>query len=207
MYKELFLDSDRSNTSAGKITTPDYLKEFYTLMMMLQGIRRLHKCKEYFPGSILVFRTQNTDQKEGRWDFIDQHNTLFIGVRIGEIGITCLLQDGASVKQACQNLYRFKRHKLSPIQFREICANVYYMGVLFNRIPKYVTYPTKQYFVTIQAPLQGLSNKPLFDPWDNRDYAYILSQFVSIPFESCFHDGKCMTWLPQKQNKQNRKME
>lgn len=52
MYRELFLDVDRSNSENGTITTPEYVQTFNSHFMFLQGIRKRQKFKNFFPASI-----------------------------------------------------------------------------------------------------------------------------------------------------------
>ena len=42
----------------------------------------------------------------------------------------------------------------------------------------------------VALPLQGLSSKPIFDPWKNEDYARLLSWSCHLPYEQLYFPGK-----------------
>ena len=196
MYKELFLSNDRKNPNSQNINTPEYLDSFFTHFLFLQGIRSKHKFNGFFPASIYFFKTQKIDDIEKEWDFIDSHFTLFIAIRMGEIGLISVLQDGQATQQMEEHLERHKEIELHPLQFRELTAKILYKAMLMNRTPKYMNSQVEDVVETFQMPLQGLSSKPIFDDWDNDVYARILSELTGVPLEQTQPEqGKVWTWL------------
>ena len=68
-------------------------------------------------------------------------------------------------------------HVLHPIQFEEFCGRVFYSAYLFNRLPEYNILPVNDDIFIEAMPLRGMSNKPLFDYWQNKTYGQVLENF------------------------------
>lgn len=202
MYRELFLRADRANPNNGSITNPDYLGSFYSHFLFLQGIRGKHSFRDFFPASIFVFKTQKSTKIEEQWDFIDSHHTLFIAIRMGEVGIISTLQDCGATQQLENLLDHHKDIDLHPLQFREMTAKILYKRLLMNRTPKFISVQNRASVETNSFSLQGLSNKPIFDDWDNDVYSKILSEITRISLEKCQPEkGKVYTWLKDSEGK------
>lgn len=197
MYRELFLNLDRSDPEKGPIITPEYLDSFYSHFLFLQGIRGQISFSNFFPASIYLFKTQKPHEIEAQWDFIDNHQTLFISIRMAGIGIIALLQDCKSTKHMEHHLDVHKEVYLHPLQFRELSAKILYKGILMNRTPKFLNTQTGNGPVeTRMLSLQGFSSKPIFDDWNNDEYSILLSHLLGLPLEVCQPEkGQTYTWL------------
>jgi len=196
MYRELFLNVDRKNPHKGSITNPEYLKKFYNHFLFLQGIRKKHSFKDFFPASIFFFKTQKTQRIESQWDLIDNHNIPFIALRIGEIGIISILQDCEATQKIEVDLEHHKDIDLHPLQFREMAAKILYKGLTMNRTPRFLNSTIGDLTETNMLSLQGLSDRPIFEVWDNDEYSILLSEITGEPLEICQPEkGKVWTWL------------
>lgn len=196
MYRELFLNLDRANPEKGTITNPKYIKSFYSHFLFLQGIRKLHSFNDFFPASIYLFKTQKPKDIQEQWDLIDSHITPFISIRMGEIGIVAVLQDCEATYQLRDSLDKHRDISLHPLQFREMTAKILYKKILMNRTPKFFTLQSGETTQTSLMSLQGLSNKPIFDDWNNDDYSLLLSHITGVPLDICQPEkGKVWTWL------------
>ncbi|MBD3616057.1 MAG: hypothetical protein HUJ22_05740 [Gracilimonas sp.] len=200
MYRELFLDFDRSDPKKGTIVTPEYLDSFYSHFLFLQGIRGQIAFSNFFPASIYLFKTQKPKELESQWDFIDNQDALFISIRMGGIGIIALLQDCKSTKKIEHHLDVHKKIELHPLQFRELSAKILYKGILMNRTPKFINTQTgKGPVETHMLPLQGFSSKPIFDDWNDDDYSILMSHILRLPLDICQpKKGQTYTWLLKK---------
>lgn len=199
MYRELFLNVDRTDPEKGTITNPEYLKSFYSYFLFLQGIRKKHSFKDFFPASIYLFKTQKPTRIEDQWDFADNQNVLFISMRMGEIGIISALQDCETTKQLEILLDHHRDIELHPLQFQEMTAQILYKRILMNRTPKFLNFQNGEISETYLMPLQGYSDKPIFDDWDNDTYSIILAKLTGVPLEICQPEkGKVWTWLMDK---------
>lgn len=196
IYKELFLSTDVRNPAYGTITNEKYLKSFYTHFLFLQGLRGKHKFKDFFPSSIFLFKTQKPKDIKDQWDYRDNNNSLFVSLRMGDIGIVAILQDGESIQQFEPDLAKYMNIGLHPLQFTELTAQLFYKSLLFNRTPKYITTQIGDQAQTVQLSLQGLSNKPIFDDWNPSNYANILSEFTGLPISRIQPEkDKIITWV------------
>lgn len=196
LYKELFLQFERSNPQSNEtITDPDLLIEFQMLHYFLQSARVPMQFREFFPASIMVFETQQPAEPQLQWDFHDSLQCLCISCRMGSVGIVASLMDGGANSYMSQHLNYVKRLKLHPLQYRELIGMVNYKSMLFNRTPKYMIVEGDPIQV-IQAPLGGFSNKPVFNDWEQETYAHILSHFTGAPLETIYRPpNQVMTWL------------
>jgi len=203
-YKEMSLLLDRSNSKKGFIASPEFMKEFTSHWMFLQGIRGKHEFQDFFPASIFIFQIQKPKEVELQWDFRDDPRSMFISIRMGEIGIVAVLQDGGTQESEKDLLSDFFKIPLHPLQFQEVSAIILYKSLLFNRTPKYVSIEQGDSVKTLQMPLAGYSFKPLFNDWDFAQYARILSSYTDIP-RSIINpaQGKVLTYIKNKKGKIN----
>lgn len=104
---------------------------------------------------------------------------------MNDIGLIGVLQDNGATADALERyLRRLRRQPVNPIQFREAIARIFYSASLINRTPKYLMISKPPQILPM--PLQGLSTKPVFDPWVPAQYAHWLSTFCGIPYEECY---------------------
>ncbi len=199
MYRELFLNLDRADPDKGTITNPEYLKSFYSHFLFLQGIRKLHTFNDFFPASIYIFKTQKPNSIKDQWDFVDSQITPFISIRLGEIGIIGVLEDCEATYQLKDFVDHHRDIELHPLQFREMTATILYKRLLMNRTPKFMNVQKGGLTETHLMSLQGLSDKPIFDEWNNDDYSLVLSDITGVPLEICQPElGKVCTWMMDK---------
>lgn len=201
MYRELFLNFNTKNHNEGKITTPEYLKTFDSHFIFLQGIRKLHTFKDFFPSSIHIFKTLKTPYIEGQWDLVDNNKFPFIAIRMGEIGIISSLQDCGTIQQFDNQLNHHKNISLDRTQFREMVAKILYKTTLMNRTPKFHHFEDRESVETFLQPLQGANSKPIFDNWNNDIYSQYLSFYTNKPLEVCQPEkGKAYTFIADNNN-------
>ncbi len=197
LYKENFLQAERHNPeSAETITNHELMMEFQMLHYFLQSSRVSMVFRDFFPASIMIFEAQEPTDPLMQWDFGDDLHSLFIAVRMGKVAMFAVLMDGGANEYMATKLLDYVNNiKLHPHQFREILVMVKYKSLLFNRVPKYMIVEGDPIQV-IQAPLAGFSNKPLFNDWNQEQYAKLLSQYTGAPFEKIyFPPDQVWTWL------------
>jgi hypothetical protein len=201
LYKELSLLVDRKNPEQGYIISPTFLKQFEVHWLFLQGIIGKHSFRDFFPASIFIFKTQYSNNIELNWDFVDSTNTLSISIRMGDIGVVGVLQDGGTT-EGIKNLFKdFSKVPLHHLQFRELASKIIYQSLLFNRVPKYFTSSNKGFIETIQMPIGGLSSKPLYDQGNALDYAHILSKYTEMPLQDIYSEpSQVMTWIKNEKD-------
>jgi hypothetical protein len=195
IYKDLFLRVNLRDENSGTVADQETIKSLESHLYFLQMARRKVEFGNFFPASIFIFETQESHIPEANWDFFDNMLSLFIACRLGPVGIIAVLQDGGAQKKMESDLKKLAPYPLHPIQFRELGSMVFYKSTLFNRIPKYVSISTSPITV-YQLPLGGFSNKPLFDDWDYKEYAKILSYYTGVPLKYISPSADLIkTWL------------
>lgn len=192
LFKELSLLADRRDKSKGFITTPSIIERYRDLHAFLQSVRSPIKFEEFVPWSIFLFETMEFGDSRD-FDYFDGFETMTFAMRMGKIGVIACLEDSGSQKEATKEyISKFKGVKLHPIQFDEMVSRVVYSASLLNRTPKYISLlPNNEGMCTyiISHPLQGLSSKPIYNEWAQKDYARHLAFFWSkygINFDNIF---------------------
>lgn len=191
LYKEAFLKLDRASRSPEKITSPDLLESLRMCHVFLQSVRLPVKFEGFVPWSMHLFQLKPPSDPRHLFDYRDALNSLTFGVQLGDIGVIMCLQDnGTHARVFCDYFAKFENLKLHRLQFQEVMAKVFYKNGLLNRTPKYVTFigDEHQETLVLTTPLQGFSSHPLYDDWDPRIYAQILSQFWGFPMEDVFRE-------------------
>ena len=186
LYKELFLLLERSGDDGVTIATQDMLKAYETHLFFLQQARGKVEFVDFCPGSIFVFSTQKLKNKRFQWDFCDNIDTMFIGIRMGEVGVIGVLGDGGAQLHYHDDYKEIMDLPLHPFQFRELCAHFAYRATRATRIPKYITIQDTPHKV-FQMPLGGFSAKPLFEDWELPVYLKFLAFYTGYSEEDCFH--------------------
>lgn len=200
IYRELSLSKEISNPLLGNITTPEFLDDFKAHYMFLQGVRGKHSFSDFFPASIFIFKTQISTVSGLSWDFMDCLNSMAIAIRMGEIGIVAILQDGGLAETVMQEeLKDFYNIALHPIQFREVATRIFYRSTLLNRVPKYISTKNDGKITSQQIPLAGLSTKPVYDQYNLANYVAMLSHYTNIPIEILNpRDDQIISWIKNK---------
>jgi hypothetical protein len=137
------------------------------------------------PASFHFFECLDDDRSRRRFDYMDDLFAPIIGLRIGSIGVVCVLQDwGRSEGVQQLQLNAARQMKLHPTQFREVYARLSYM--------------TKVSWRNMRHPIIGGDNKAVViagDPGDFAgsfnvaDYAQTLSHIWAVPLEAVYRDG------------------
>jgi len=204
LYRDLSLYLDQTNPISDKITSPELLAGYRAHELFMQGIREKHRFVDSHPASIFLFKTQVPNSAEQQWDYLDNLHTMFIAVRMADIGIVAVLEDGGANEELSPSLECFRKIPLHSIQFRELAAQVTYKSLLFNRVPKYISIELEDHVETIVAPVQGFSDKPVFDEWDMEDYAHVLSIYTGISVEKLNPEAdKVMTFIVKNDGSPN----
>ncbi len=149
--------------------------KFTNLHLMLQTLIRPIEFEGNLPWMVHVVPVSHSTDM---FSYRDEVNTLTFSLRMNDFGIIACLQDNGANKIYHQDLLdKIKDAPLHPIQFEELCGRFFYSNYLFNRLPEYMIVPTDSVTYIDAMPLQGISNKPLFDPWQAKTYGQVLESF------------------------------
>jgi len=157
------------------IFSQSLVHKFGNLHLMLQSLTQAIVFEGNLPWSIRVFKI---DAKQDLFNYRDEINTLTYSFAMKDFGIIACLQDnGTNAIYHKDILAKINNNALHPAQFEEICARFFYSNYLFNRLPEYTVMPTEDAVFIEAMPLRGMSNKPLFDIWQNKTFAQVLENF------------------------------
>jgi hypothetical protein len=199
LYKELFLKWDWKSKETDSINSPEFMDSFFMHFLFLQKARINLTYENFFPASIYVFETQENEQNY--WDFIDNHETLFIAIRMGNIGVISLLQDCQKSKTLEIHLNSYKEVELHPIQFRELASKILYKGLL-EKHPNKFMYIENSTDGSINVIKQGSYYQDhLFNEWVDEEYAKYLAHLLGFPIEVVFSEGILYTFLKDEDGK------
>jgi hypothetical protein len=157
------------------IFSQSLVHKFGNLHLMLQSLTKAIEFEGSHPWTIKVFKIES---KQDLFNYRDEINTLTYSLAMKDFGIIACLQDnGTNAVYHKEILAKVQNNTLHPAQFEEVCARFFYSNYLFNRLPEYTIMPTNEAIYIEAMPLMGMSNKPLFDAWQNKTYAQVLENF------------------------------
>ncbi len=176
--------------------------KFTNLHLMLQTLIRPIEFEGNLPWMVHVVPVSHSTDM---FSYRDEVNTLTFSLRMNDFGIIACLQDNGANKIYHQDLLdKIKDAPLHPIQFEELCGRFFYSNYLFNRLPEYMIVPTDSVTYIDAMPLQGISNKPLFDPWQAKTYGQVLESFWKtwdiLLFDIIKDPDKPMSFLLDQEN-------
>lgn len=176
LYNELKTGIKQQQLAGEQFFLSEALRhKFSNLNIMLQSLVKPVEFESNIPWSFKIFKVNNATD---HFNYRDEINTLTFSLGIKDFGIIACLQDnGANAKYNDSILATIGTNLLHPIQFEEICARFFYSNYLFNRLPEYTVLPTDEAIYIEAMPLHGMSNKPLFDHWQNKPYCQVLENF------------------------------
>ena len=179
LFKELSLLAERKDPTKGTITDPEMLERYSVIHMFLQSTRMPFEFHGFRPWSLFVVEILDNPE-EGDFDYLDDLGGPLMALQTNGVGIIAVLDDGGAQELRFNEfLGKFDGVKLHPIQFLELVTMVQYGARLLNRVPKYMFTASggdSQKRTVISLPLQGFSSKPIFDEWDQREFAAFLSR-------------------------------
>lgn len=173
IYKNLFLDYDIKDRAKGRIFDEEFVKSYKTHWLFLQGVRGVHSFKGFFPASIYIVKTIKYSINKLQWDYMDNLNSMYISLRMGDISIFACLQDGEAVKNS--NNVEINK-PFTGLDFRNFSCRMMYHLSLLNRTPLFmISSKDSNIIETRMMPLQGFSSKPIFDKWDDNQLQLVFN--------------------------------
>jgi hypothetical protein len=187
LMREYFLRADRRDPRKGNIVPRALLDRYDLHHTFLQAARLPTVFVPGVPATVVVFPLKCPAQASQHFDLRDSLQLMTISVRLGDVGILAALQDGRALQSlALEYENRFTKTPLHPLQFLELTSHFFYSASLLNRTPKFILAETPTGVQVHHLPLAGMSSKPVFDPWDQREYANTLSAFTGQPMTDVF---------------------
>jgi len=157
------------------ILSQSLIHKFSNLHLMLQSVNQPVIFEGNNPWSIRIFKLESS---KDLFNYRDEINTLTFSLAMKNFGIIACLQDnGTNAIYHKEILSKLSGKSVHPAQLEEVFARFFYSNYLFNRLPEYTVMPTEDAIYIEAMPLRGMSNKPLFDFWQNKTYAQVLENF------------------------------
>jgi hypothetical protein len=207
LFKEHFLKTDRRRANSRRIVPRSLLDRYGLHHNFLQAARLPFRFLDDVPASILVVPVQSPSDIRFQFDFRDSYQVLAISIRLGNVGIVGALQDGGAQRKGLFNfLKRYQNvcRPLHPLQFQELTAKFFYKTGIQNRIPKFVLAESVDHVAVVQAPLGGMSLKPIWDDWNQEEYAQMLALFTGSALEQVWEPpNRVRSWLETADNEVN----
>lgn len=204
LYAEALLPSDRAVPESAPIIPEAVLLGFDRLHFLMQAARARYTFEggpSKYHSSILVFPIQEHPDPSARFMFRDDIPMGCVALRFGRVGIIYIPDGGAQEVVADDIFSKLYEMALHPIQFEELTARTFTKHASFNRNPLYITTQTPDGLSMMQMPLGGLSNKPIWDEFDDRLFAHVLASFLNAPVDVINPEpGKIATWIGDYRN-------
>ena len=149
-------------------------------------ILAIDKPEQPGPASIFIYECQTGRQPAENFDYCDEIRVPVLALRVGEVGILCVLQDGGLVESISEKrLEAAKSLRLHPTQFRELFAMVRYLALETwrNRAHVVVAGENKETATVMLTPPEGSIGGAV----DLGAYATSLSEALKTPIESIYN--------------------
>jgi hypothetical protein len=199
-YKELSLNIDRKDPTAGTIMSLEAMKKFETLHLLLQGIRFKTEYTPVKPYSIFIFKMyeyEDKDWDESNFNYFDSYNQTVYGMIMNDIGfILCIEDSGVQAEFGKEYFDKYKDKILHPVQLKEIYAMINYKQYLAVYSPRYITIESENERVVHVSQPSGY----VFEDWSQEIYARSLaniwSAYPHLRFEDIyFPPDQVMSYL------------
>lgn len=193
LYKELFLDKDRKKSEDGKLMTDEELYRFKMLHICFQSLRVPMEFKST-PWSVFVFKTYKYEQNDFEEDYFYADSKIpTVAIRMNGIGIIVAFGENGTQKMYLGNeLEKYRKIELHPIQFNEIYAHILYTRLLIESPSVYIIADLKE---KIQVSMAGVSSNLGLEKYDMRVFARFLYHVwnqLGFTQELIFYDLKRM---------------
>jgi hypothetical protein len=177
LFKELRLKEDRREKDSPSIMTPEDLSRLRLPHLFLRSIDKNVVFKDFFPASIYALQVKTSPDRAKNFDYVDAIPEQCIAVRIGEIGLIGVLNDGELLRIAQPRFLAGIDDKvLNPAQFKNAFAKCLYTKRLFNDPFTYgVSFPGTCDAEIKQVLRNSQPKAMVFSEWNPVDYAATLA--------------------------------
>ncbi|TFC45922.1 hypothetical protein [Cryobacterium shii] len=137
------------------------------------------------PASFHFFECLDDDEPGRRFDYMDDIYVPIIGLRMGRIGVVCILQDwGRSEGVQQLQLNAARGMKLHPTQFREVYARLSYMTKVSWKDKKHMIIGGDDKALVIAGDPGAFVGSFVLE-----EYAQTLSHLWGVPLEAVYREG------------------
>lgn len=199
-YGLIYADSlralDPSRQLGDRLVPIDHLKEqrFHHFLLQAASGAVTWQPSEPGPASFLIYQCQTGPEPEMNFDYGDDLFLPLLSLRVGEVGIICVLQDQGEMETISEpRLDAARTLCLHPTQFREVFAMVRYLAREYWQNQKHtiVWGPDQATATIVLAPRRS---GPSRGQVDVTKYAPLLAETLSVPIEAVFNGTGVLTF-------------
>ena len=157
---------------------------------MLRSIDKEVKMENFFPGSIVIVKTEIPDDENFRFDYLDNPIYQTLCIRMNDIGIVAVFNDAENhlglLKNNIQPL--LNKGELSPTEFRLLYSKLLHASYCFIDPFFYYLEDKKKEYVKLKLHLKSKLNKNktksnserVYKDYKQEDYKMILEQVFKM---------------------------
>ncbi len=190
LLKETFLKADLKKSDSPKIVSERQFELLSLNRLMLRSIDKEVKMENFFPGSIVIVKTEIPDDENFSFDYLDNPIYQTLCIRMNDIGIVAVFNDAENhlglLKNNIQPL--LNKEELSPTDFRLLYAKFLHASYCFIDPFFYYLEDKKKESVKVTLHLKSKLNKNkkadnserVYKDYKQEDYKMILEQVFKM---------------------------
>jgi hypothetical protein len=198
LYKDLFLISDRAGkASASTIITRESF-ENYKILWLWMYQKHCGSRPGFCPGSVFVYRCGVPSEQIHQFDLMDDFFSGGLAIRMGEVGmIADFLENGVHKKSMWPRLRRYRKLRLSPIQFKELAVRTFYGARLLEQETDIQFFKNRDdrlaFVINWRSTIDGAS---IFREWKDDEFAVLLSHYLNLRYNFVYQPPNMVrSWL------------
>jgi hypothetical protein len=198
LYKDLFLVNDRRRKTATNTIVTRELFENYKILWLWLHQKHSGLRPGFCPGSVFLYRCGIPSEQIYQFDLMDDFFSGGIAIRMGEVGIIAdFLENGIHKKSLWAKLRRYRKLRLSPIQFKELAVRTFYGARLLEQETDVEFFKNRKGELAFTINWRSTTKGPsIFRQWRNDEFAVLLSHYLGLPYDFVYQaPDKVRTWL------------
>lgn len=187
VYRESLQPRSVREQRGERLVPEEHLRSISFHHFLLQSAAGLVRWKPERPGpaSFHFFECLDSGDPLRRFDYMDDLFVPMLGLRMGTIGVVCVLQDwGRSEEVQQPHLIAARGMKLHPTQFREAYGRLSYMTKASWIDQVHSVIGGKDSVTVLSGPLKEFAGSFVV-----KDFAHVMSSLWEVPFETIYNDG------------------
>lgn len=187
IYRESFQPRDVRDQHGERLVPEEHLRSLAFHHFLLQTAAGLVNWVPELPGpaSFHFFECLDHEDPLRRFDYMDDLLVPMLGLRMGTIGVVCVLQDwGRSEGVQQPHLMAAQRTKLHPTQFREVYGRISYMTKVSWKDNVHAVVKSKDAVTVVAAPPEEFAGSFIV-----HDFAHVMASLWDVPVEAIYKDG------------------
>ena len=187
VYRESFQPRYVREQNGERLVPEEHLRSIAFHHFLLQAAAGLVRWEPEFPGpaSFHFFECLDHGDPLRRFDYMDDLLLPILGLRMGTIGVVCVLQDwGRSERVQQPHLIAARGMKLHPTQFREAYGRLSYMTKASWKNKMHPVIEGKDVVTVLAGPPGEFAGSFIV-----HDFARVMASLWDVPVETIYKDG------------------